>query len=116
MQKPKNVDDYIAQFPASTQKILQQVRKTIQKAAPKAEEVISYGMPTYKMGKVIVHFAGYENHIGVYATPEAHTEFATQLKNYKQGKGSVQFPIHEPMPLKLIEDIVKFKVKQVSAS
>src|SRR5688572_3375238 len=103
MKKAKDVNEYIASFPASTQKLLKQVRKTIKAAAPKSEELISYGMPSYQLnGKPLVYFAGYEHHIGFYATPTGHKKFAKQLSKYKEGKGSVQFPIDEPMPLKLI--------------
>jgi uncharacterized protein YdhG (YjbR/CyaY superfamily) len=110
--KTGNVDDYIANFPKATQTILKQVRVTIKKAAPKAEEVISYGMPAYKLNGMLVFFAGYENHIGFYATPTGHAGFKKELSVYKQGKGSVQFPIYEPMPLSLITKIVKFRVKE----
>lgn len=109
----KSVAECIATYPASTQKLLKQVRATIRKAAPKAEEYIGYGMPAYKLnGKPLVYFSGYKGHIGFYATPTGHKEFKIELSKYKQGKGSVQFPIDEPMPLKLIERIVKFRVKE----
>lgn len=107
------VDGCIATFPAATQKIMKQVRATIKKAAPKAEESMSYGMPAYKLnGKPLVYFAGYKSHIGFYATPTGHAEFKKELSKYKQGKGSVQFPLDEPMPLKLIEQIVKFRAAE----
>lgn len=113
MSIAKNTDDYIASFPLETQVILTQVRSTIQKAAPEAEESISYAMPTFKLnGKPLVYFAGYKNHIGFYATPTGHEAFEKELAIYKQGKGSVQFPINKPMPLDLIERIVKFRVKE----
>jgi uncharacterized protein YdhG (YjbR/CyaY superfamily) len=108
----QNVDDYIKQFPAAVKNSLQQLRKTIKAAAPKAEEVISYGMPAYKYNGVLVYFAGYKNHIGFYGTPSGHAEFAKELSKYKSGKGSVQFPLDEPLPLKTVEQIVKFRVKQ----
>jgi uncharacterized protein YdhG (YjbR/CyaY superfamily) len=112
----KSVADCIATYPSQTQKLLKQVRATIRKAAPKAEEYIGYGMPGYKLnGKPLVYFSGYKNHIGFYATPTGHKEFKAELAKYKQGKGSVQFPIDEPMPLKLIERIVKFRVKENTA-
>jgi len=105
------VDDYIRSFPESVQKILQQVRKTIKKAAPDATEGFSYMMPAYKLnGKPLVYFAGYKNHIGFYATPKGHLAFAEELSKYKQGKGSVQFPLDEPVPLGLISQMVKFRV------
>jgi uncharacterized protein YdhG (YjbR/CyaY superfamily) len=112
MKNPVNVDEYIASFPLETQEILQQIRATIKAAAPEAEEVISYGMPAYKLNGALVYFAGYKNHIGFYATPNGHEAFEKELSKYKQGKGSVQFPIDEPLPLDLITRIVKFRVAQ----
>jgi len=107
------IDTYIATFPATTQKLLLQIRETILSAAPNAEESISYGMPAYKLnGKPLVYFAGYKNHIGFYATPTGHKEFEAELSNYKQGKGSVQFPVTEPLPIGLIKRIVVFRVKE----
>jgi uncharacterized protein YdhG (YjbR/CyaY superfamily) len=108
----ENIDEYIASFPKDVQKILQQVRATIKKAAPKAEEKISYAMPTFFLHGNLVHFAGYKNHIGFYPTPNAGMAFKKELSKYKTGKGSVQFPIDEPMPLKLISDMVKFRVEE----
>ncbi len=112
MKKPKSVDEYIDGFPKETQKLLKQMRATIKKAAPKAEEKISYSMPGYLYNGMLVYFAGYKNHIGFYATPTGHKKFEKQLAKYKQGKGSVQFSIGEPLPLKLVEEIVKFRVKE----
>lgn len=112
--KPATIDDYIAGFPADTQEILQTVRSTIQKAAPEATETISYAIPTFSFnGKHLVHFAAFKSHIGFYATPTGHEAFAKELSKYKQGKGSVQFPIDEPMPLSLITKITKFRLKEV---
>ena len=109
----KNVDEYIETFPKEIQERLEQIRKPIQLAAPGAEESIGYGMPAYKLnGRPLVYFAGYEKHIGFYATPTGHTAFAAELSKYKQGKGSVQFPLDQPMPLELIARITKFRVKQ----
>jgi uncharacterized protein YdhG (YjbR/CyaY superfamily) len=114
MDKPKSTDEYISNFPKEIQILLQEVRKTIKSAAPNANEGISYGMPAYKLnGKALVYFAGYKNHVGFYATPTGHNEFTKELAKYKQGKGSVQFPINEPMPLDLITKIVKFRVSEV---
>ncbi len=111
--KPANINAYIAAFPTNIQKILEQVRLTVRKAAPGAEETISYGIPAFRYkGRVIVYFAGYKNHIGLYATPSGHAAFAKELSKYKQGRGSVQFPLDKPMPLNLISKIVKFKMKQ----
>ena len=115
--KVENVDAYILSFPKEIQKHLNQVRKTIKSKAPGAEEGISYGMPAYKLnGKPLVYFAGYKNHIGFYATPQGHEAFEKELSVYKQGKGSVQFPVSEPMPLSLISRIVEFRVSENSAS
>lgn len=112
--KAASVEEYISRFPASTKKILQQVRATIQKAAPAAEESISYAMPAYSFNKKpLVYFAGYEHHIGFYATPTGHEAFKKELSLYKQGKGSVQFPIDEPMPVSLITKIVKFRLQSI---
>ncbi|REH01639.1 iron chaperone [Flavobacterium aquicola] len=109
----KSVDEYIKTFPNEVQLILEKVRKTIIEKAPEAVESISYGMPAYKTnGKPLVYFAGYKKHIGFYATPTGHSEFANELSNYKQGKGSVQFPIDHPIPYWLIEQIVIFRVKE----
>lgn len=107
------VEKYISDFPADIQNILKQVRNTIKKAAPEAVESIAYGMPAYKTnGKPLVYFAGYNNHIGFYATPTGHSKFADELSKYKQGKGSVQFPIDNPIPYNLIERIVMFRVSE----
>ena len=112
----KNVDEYIKAFPQHVQKILEQVRATIKQKAPEAVESISYGMPGYKtQGKPLVYFAGYEKHIGFYATPTGHEEFAKELSKYKQGKGSVQFPLDKPIPLDLIASIVEFRVQENEA-
>jgi uncharacterized protein YdhG (YjbR/CyaY superfamily) len=109
---PSNVNEYIAAFPKEVQQLLQQMRATIKAAAPKAEELISYGMPGYKHHSQLVFFAAFKNHIGFYATPTGHKAFEKELAKYKQGKGSVQFPIEEPLPLSLITKIVKFRVKE----
>ncbi len=109
----KNVDEYIKSFPEAVQKLLVQMRSAIRKAAPDAEEGFGYGMPAYKLkGKPLVYFAGFSRHIGFYATPTGHAEFAAELSEYKQGKGSVQFPIDEPLPLELITKITKFRVAE----
>ncbi len=111
-KKYKDIDGYIADFPKDIQQILKQIRATIKKAAPKAEEAIKYAIPTFILNGNLVHFAAYKNHIGFYATPSGHNQFEKELSCYKQGKGSVQFPLNEPMPLGLITKIVKFRVKQ----
>ncbi len=111
--KPKDIDEYIAGFPEDIQNNLEQIRSEIKKVAPEAEESIGYGMPAYKInGKALVYFAAFKNHIGFYATPTGHAEFVKELSIYKQGKGSVQFPFDKAMPLSLISEIVKFRVKE----
>ena len=111
LKAPNSIDEYIADFPEEIQSLLNQIRSAIKQAAPDAEESIGYGMPAYKThGKPLVYFAAFKNHIGFYATPTGHAEFAMELSKYKQGKGSVQFPIDQPMPLKLITQIVEFRV------
>ena len=107
-----NVDEYIDGFPAETQKLLEQLRSTIIKAAPKAEEGISYQMPAYKLQGVLVYFAGYKNHIGFYPGAGGVASFEKEIAGYKYAKGSVRFPIDEPIPVKLVTKIVKFRAKQ----
>jgi uncharacterized protein YdhG (YjbR/CyaY superfamily) len=111
----QTIDDYIQSFPSDIQKILQKVRKTIRKAAPEATETINYQMPTFKLnGKNLVHFAAWKSHIGFYATPSGNAAFKKELSKFKGAKGSVQFPIIEPIPYDLIENIVVFRVKESS--
>lgn len=110
------IEKYISTFPAETAALLTQMRESILRAAPGASESISYGMPAYKLhNKPLVYFAGYKNHIGFYATPQGHQEFARELSAYKQGKGSVQFPLNQPLPLQLVERITRFKAAQCAA-
>ncbi|QMU28037.1 iron chaperone [Adhaeribacter radiodurans] len=109
----KNVDEYIQTFPSDIQILLDRVRTTITTNAPDAVESIAYGMPAYKLnGSPLVYFAGFKKHIGFYATPSGHSEFEKELSGYKQGKGSVQFPLDKPLPYNLIERIVVFRVKE----
>lgn len=109
----QTVDEYINSFPPDVKEILVKVRECIIKNAPDAIEGMSYGMPGYKIkGKPLVYFAGYKNHVGFYATPTGHEKFATELSKYKQGKGSVQFPLNQPIPYDLIERIVIFRVAE----
>lgn len=111
-KNPNSIDVYISTFPAQTQVVLQQIRVAIQKAAPNAEETINYGIPTFKLNGNLVHFGGFKQHIGFYPAPSAIKAFANQLSIYKGAKGSVQFPINEPLPIKLITEIVRFRVKE----
>jgi uncharacterized protein YdhG (YjbR/CyaY superfamily) len=112
MDTPKNIDKYILGFPKETQEILQQVRETIHQAAPEATEAISWGMPTFKLKGNLVHFAGYKKHIGFYPGASGIESFKEQFAGYKFSKGAVQFPIDKPMPLSLIAEIVRFRVKE----
>jgi uncharacterized protein YdhG (YjbR/CyaY superfamily) len=106
-----NIDEYIANFPADIQEILQELRATIKAAAPEAEEAISYQMPTFKLKGNLVHFAAYKNHIGFYPVPRGIEAFQEELSAYKGSKGTVQFPLDRPLPLDLISRIVRFRVK-----
>ena len=106
-----SIDDYIAGFPPATRKALEQVRALIRGVAPDATEKISYAIPTFDLnGRHLVHFAGYAKHIGFYPIPSGIEAFREELAAYKQGRGSVQFPLDKPMPLDLIRRIVEFRV------
>lgn len=107
-----SIDEYIESFPQETQKILREIRATIRAAAPQAEEKISYQMPTFFLNGNLVHFAAFKNHIGLYPTPSGTEAFKEEIARYKAAKGSIQLPIDEPMPLKLISRIVKFRVAE----
>jgi len=112
-KKTTNVIDlYIAQFPEATQKLLQQARATIQKAAPDAEEKMGYGIPTFTLYGNLVHFAGYKQHIGFYPGPDGIKHFSQEMSAYKQSKGAIQFPLDKALPLALITKITKYRVKQ----
>ncbi|MCE9539686.1 MAG: DUF1801 domain-containing protein [Bacteroidetes bacterium] len=110
--KAKNIDEYIAGFPKDIQKILEQVRSTIKKAVPEAEETISYAIPTFTLNGNLVYFAAFKNHIGFYPAPRGNEAFKKELSTYKGGKGTVQFPIDKPLPLNLITKMVKFRAKE----
>jgi uncharacterized protein YdhG (YjbR/CyaY superfamily) len=110
----ETIDDYIKTFPTDVQSILEKMRQTIRKAAPEAIEAISYQMPTFKLnGKNLVHFAAFKSHIGFYPIPSGIEAFRRELSQYKQGKGSVQFPVDKPIPYDLVEKIVRFRVKEI---
>lgn len=110
--KPETIDEYIAGFPDNVQAMLQQMRTTIRAAAPEAKEAIKYGMPAFVLNGNLVYFAGLKNHIGFYATPNGNDTFATELAPYKQGKGSIQFPLDEPLPLDLVAKMTQFRVTE----
>lgn len=107
---PKDIDEYIAGFPKEVQEILKKIRKTIREAAPDAEEAIKYQIPTFTLKGNLVHFAAFKKHIGFYPAPRGIEEFKDELSVYKGAKGSVQFPLEEPIPYDLISRIVKFRV------
>ena len=112
MTAPTTIDEYIAGFPPDVQAILQKIRTTIRKAAPDAKETISYQMPTFTLNGNLVHFAAFKKHIGFYPIPTGIAKFKKELSVYKQGKGSLQFPLDKPIPYGLISKIVKFRVKE----
>ncbi|PUZ29655.1 hypothetical protein DCC81_09505 [Chitinophaga parva] len=114
MQHYPDVDTYIASYPTATRRLLEQMRTTIRKAAPQAEEVISYGMPAYSLGTKLVYFGGHQQHIGFYPTASGIREFEQELSRYKFSKGAVQFPLDKPLPLALITRIVKMRLKKVT--
>jgi uncharacterized protein YdhG (YjbR/CyaY superfamily) len=108
----ETIDDYIRGCAPGLQNILAELRSTIQRAAPDATEKISYQMPTFYQNGNLVHFAAFERHVGFYPTPSAIDEFKKELRRYNTSKGAVQFPIDEPLPLKLVTKMVKFRVAE----
>lgn len=108
----QTIDDYIATHNPEIQAILEQIRATIQAAAPEAEEAISYQMPTFKLQGNLIHFAAYKNHIGLYPTPSGIEEFEEELAPYKRAKGSIRFPLDQPIPYELIGQITHFRVSE----
>ncbi|MDD2427408.1 MAG: DUF1801 domain-containing protein [Eubacteriales bacterium] len=109
---PQNISEYIALYPDEIQEILQKIRDTIQQAAPEAREKISYGLPTFYLQGNLVHFGAFKNHIGFYPTPSAMVPFEEELAPYKKAKGSIHFPLDQPIPYALIDKIVRFRVKE----
>lgn len=112
MNEYKDADEYISLFPPQVQLILQQLRQAIRNLVPEAEETISYGIPTFKLHGNLVHYAAYKNHIGFYPGAAGIEIFKDKLARYKLSKGTVQFPIDEPIPFDLIREIVLFRVNQ----
>ena len=112
MKIPRDIDEYIAAYPPEVQLLLGQVRASIRKAAPKAEELISYGMPAFKLNRLLVWFAAHKSHIGFYPKNSAIEAFKKELAVYKWAKGSVQFPFNKKLPLALISKMVKFRVAE----
>jgi uncharacterized protein YdhG (YjbR/CyaY superfamily) len=117
MKINKEIDKHIKFQDKNAQTLLNKLREVIQSSAPKAEEVIKYGIPTYTLnGKSLVHFSGFKKHIGFFPTPSAITEFKNELSSYKLSKGTIQFPLDKPLPITLIKKIVKFRLKEVLSS
>lgn len=112
MKEYTDINAFIADFPDEVQKILEQIRATIQQAAPDAKEAIKYGMPTFVLNGNLVHFAAYKNHIGFYPAPTGIDAFIDELAQYRTGKGTIQFPIDKPIPFDLITKVVKFRVDE----
>ena len=110
--KSKDIDEYISMFPDNIQELLKEIRATIKEAAPEAEEIISYQMPAYKFHGMLIYFAAFKNHIGLYPRVSGIETFKEELSVYKGAKGSVQFPLNKPLPLDLISRIVKFRVAE----
>ncbi len=113
-KKFDTVDEYIASYPPEVRVILEKIRGIVRKAAQGAEEKISYGMPTFKMRRNLVHFAAFKGHIGLYPAPSATRVFAKELEPYESGKGSIRFPLDNAIPYDLIKRIVEFRVKEES--
>jgi uncharacterized protein YdhG (YjbR/CyaY superfamily) len=113
--KAKNIDDYLKNFPATTKKMLQQIRTTVKRITPGAEEVISYSIPAFKLNKkILVYFAGWKDHVSMYPVPRANQTLQKEISRYQTGKGTLQFPLDKPLPLKFISKIVKLRVKENS--
>lgn len=110
--KPTTIDQYISAFPTEVQLKLNVLRSTIKNIIPHATEKISYGIPTFALDKNIVHFAAFKNHIGLYALPQTNEKFQEELANYKTGKGSIQFPLKEELPLLLIEKLIRYRLEK----
>lgn len=108
----KTVDEYLENFPVKIRKLLQAVRRTIRRAAPKAAEKIAYRIPTFFLNGNLVHFAAFSDHISFFPTSSGVSAFKKELKGYKTAKGTIQFPLNKPLPLSLVSKIVKFRVKE----
>ena len=115
-KRAETIDEYIVTYPREVQRLLQQMRLTVRKAAPEAEETISYSMPAFRQNGIIVWFAAFKNHIGFYPGASGISHFKKELSSFKGAKGSVQFPIDKPLPLALVGRIVKFRVAEKTKS
>jgi uncharacterized protein YdhG (YjbR/CyaY superfamily) len=113
VNKPKDIDEYISGFPVEIQKVLEQIRATVRKSVPEAEEVVSYDMPTFRVKNgYLVHFAAFKKHIGLYPAPTGNEAFEKEFAGYKTGKGSIQFPLDKPMPIELIAKILHYNLEK----
>ena len=112
MQKAKDIDEYISRFPVEVQAMLEKIRATIKKAAPDAQETISYQMPAFSLNGPLVYFGAYKNHIGFYATGSGNENFKKELSAYEGSKGTVRFRLDQPIPYDLITKMVMFRVKE----
>jgi uncharacterized protein YdhG (YjbR/CyaY superfamily) len=113
-ERYKSIDEYLKNYPEDIRIILEKMRSVVKKAVPQAVEAISYQMPTFKLnGKNLVHFAAFKSHIGFYPTPSGIKTFQKELLSYRSGKGSVRFPLDQPVPYDLVEKIVAFRVKEI---
>jgi uncharacterized protein YdhG (YjbR/CyaY superfamily) len=110
--KIETIEDYIAQYPGDVQRILKKLRQTIREAAPEAQEVISYRIPTFRLNGNLVHFGAFKDHIGFFPTSSARENFDKELSKYEGGRGTIKFPLDEPIPYDLVRKIVKFRVKE----
>lgn len=110
--QPKDIDEYISGFPKDVQEILEKIRVTIREAAPDAQETINYQIPTFTLKGNLVHFAAFKKHIGFYPAPSGIEKFKNELSGYESAKGSVQFPLDQPIPYDLISQITKFRVNE----
>jgi len=109
---PKNIDEYISWFPKETQRLLLDIRNTIKSIAPQAEETISYNIPAYKLNGILIYFAGFQKHVSIYPAPRSNKEFEEELKNYKGGKGTIQFSLQNDLPIDLIKRIIAFRISE----
>jgi uncharacterized protein YdhG (YjbR/CyaY superfamily) len=114
-QEPKDIDSYISRFPADVQRVLEQVRETIRHVAPEAKETISYKLPAFKLNGILLYFAAWKKHIGLYPPISADKALEKAIARYAGPKGNLQFPLDQPIPYDLLERIVKLRVKQDSA-
>lgn len=115
-RKSRTIDEYIDSFPPDVRSILQRMREVIHESAPEAQEAIAYGMPTFRLNGNLVHFAAFKSHIGFYPSgPSAIEAFKNELSQYEQSKGTIRFPLNQPIPFELVKRIVKFRVRQNEA-